>query len=172
MKEAYKSIKGYEGLYEVSNLGNVKSLERQGKHSKGGKMIIKEKILTNSNNGNGYFKVHLTINNKTKKIYIHQLVAMAFLNHTPNGVKNIVDHIDNNSKNNNLNNLQLITQRENSSKDKINKTSKYTGVHWLKKRNKWQASIRINGSKVYLGSFSDESLAHDAYQKELKKLIL
>jgi ribosomal protein L15E len=71
---------------------------------------------------------------------------MAFLNHTPCGYKIVVDHIDNNIKTDNrLENLQLITQRENVSKDIKNTSSKYIGVCWHKKAKKWRSSIQING---------------------------
>ena len=73
-----------------------------------------------------------------------------------------------NSLNNNVNNLQVITKRENSSKDKKG-ISKYTGVTFNKKTNKWRSQIWINGQNKTLGSFDDELEAHRAYQKELQQ---
>jgi hypothetical protein len=85
------------------------------------------------------------------------LVAMAFLNHKPDGThKIVVDHINNNKLDNRVVNLQLISQRENLSKDRKDGTSKYVGVCWKKSRNKWQVDIKIDGKRKYLGLFTDE----------------
>jgi hypothetical protein len=65
--------------------------------------------------------------------------------------------------------LQLITNRENSSKDKKNGTSQYTGVSWNKSRNKWRVYININNKNKYLGLFTDEYEAHLVYQKALNE---
>ena len=86
---------------------------------------------------------------------------MTFLNHVPCKFKIVVDHIDNNKLNNNLNNLQLLTNRENSTKDSFNKCG-YLGVS--KSNKKFKASIRINGVAIYLGSFDTAKLAHEKYK--------
>jgi len=159
MLEKYKDIKGYEGLYQVSNFGNVKSLKKKGTPI--------EIILKACNRGRGYLAVSL-VKDKVKKIQnIHQLVAIAFLNHNPDGHKLVVDHIDNNNSNNNVNNLQLISNRQNLSKDKKGGYSSYVGVSWDKNRNQWVANIHINGKHKHLGRFAKEILAAKAYQKEL-----
>ena len=158
MEEVWKSIKGYEGFYEVSNLGRVKSFKG-----------VNERILKTCIS-NGYEKVNLSKDCKPKSFRIYILLAIAFLNHNPNGYSIIVDHIDNNKLNNNLENLQLITSRENSSKDRKGFTSKYTGVSWCKTGSKWRSSICINGVKKSLGSFINELEASNAYQTALKGL--
>ena len=101
---------------------------------------------------------------------VHQLLAIAYLGHNPQGNRSVVDHIDNNPLNNSLENLQIISHRQNLSKDKKNKSSKYTGVCWDKKRGKWIAQIRDNKKVIYLGGYLDEYEAHLAYQKKLKEL--
>lgn len=170
--EVWKDIPSYEGIYQVSNLGRVKSLSKEkmirGKY----KTITKEKILSNRLSGfkgNQYLSVAL-YNNGRKQHKVHVLVAMAFLGHKVCGHKVIVDHLNNDKLDNNLNNLQLISQRNNSSKDKKNKSSKYTGVCWVKDRNKWMSGIRINGKLKYLGLFKSEHDAHTAYQNKLKEI--
>jgi hypothetical protein len=169
--EIWKDIPNYEGLYQVSNFGNVRSLERYVK-GKVENRLQKENILSKrlvGNLGNQYYAVTLCNNKDRKQIKVSVLVAMAFLNHTPNGyVGFTVDHIDNNPLNNNLDNLQVITKRENSSKDRKG-ISKYTGVTFNKKSNKWISQIWINGKNKTLGSFDDELEAHRAYQKELQQ---
>ena len=171
-REEFRSVPGYEGYYEVSNFGNVKSLEREfliRGHYPG---TIKEKILRPGligSIGKKYYGLGLYKNDKRKMFKIHVLVAMAFLGHIPDGThKMVVDHIDNNRLNNHLSNLQLISQRENSSKDKKNGTSKYTGVYWGKAKNKWVSQITINGIPKHLGYFFSEEEAHEAYQNALK----
>ena len=154
-QEEFRPVPGYEGYYEVSNFGNVKSLTN-------------DKILKPCLDSNGYYKVTLSKDGKTKTIRIHILVATAFLDHVPDGYKIVVDHIDNNKLNNNLTNLQLITHRENISKDRKNGTSQYKGVFWGKNSNKWKSQITINGKQKHLGLFTSEEEAHEVYQNALK----
>lgn len=98
MKEVWKPVKGYEGLYEVSNLGRVKS-------SKG-------KILKNVVNGHGYEHVNLYNNGTIKTVYVHRLVANAFIQN-PNGYKD-VNHKDECKTNNCVNNLEFCTVKYNN----------------------------------------------------------
>ena len=86
-------------MYEVSNFGRVKSLKGH------------EKILKPANNGNGYLFVYLWKNGKGKQSYIHRLVATAFISNPLN--KPCINHIDCNPQNNNVDNLEWVTQREN-----------------------------------------------------------
>jgi hypothetical protein len=164
--EIWKDIPNYEGHYQVSNFGRVRSLSK--KMYK--KSLINENILRCFDNSKGYLITCLTKNNKKKSFKVHQLVAMAFLNHIPNGLNIIIDHIDNNPLNNTLENLQLITVRENNSKDKNGYTSQYVGVCFDKDRNKWRSVIVINKKQNNLGRFDNEYDAHLAYQKALEEI--
>ena len=158
--EVWRDIPNFENKYEVSNLGNVRSLN----YKKTGNI----KKLSCSIDANG--RPLVTLYNINRKTYsVHVLVAVAFLKHKPCGMKIVVDHINNDPLNNKLYNLQLITQRENVSKDKKG-TSKYTGVSWSKTSNKWTSNIRINGKIKHLGFYIKEKEAAQAYQKELTKI--
>jgi hypothetical protein len=96
---------------------------------------------------------------------------MAFLNYMLDGTTRIVvDHIDNNPLNNCLSNLQLITHRENISKDRKNKSSKYTGVYFDSKTKKWISTIKNNREKINLGYFENEKEASEYYQNALKSI--
>lgn len=159
MKEEFKDVKGYEGLYQVSDLGRVKSL-----------LCGKTKLLKGGKDSDGYLCVSLRKNSKQKTISIHQLVAVAFLGHNPCGMRVIIDHISNEKLDNRSENLQLTSNRHNSSKDRKNKTSKYTGVSWDKSRSKWVSKIKINGKDKNLGRFTNELEASNAYQTALKKV--
>ena len=156
--EIWKDIPEFES-YQVSNLGNVKSLKYE-----------KERIRKQTIGGGGYYRLCLMKNKKPHKKIVSQLIAIAFLNHKPCGNKMVVDHIDTNKLNNKLYNLQVITNRENTSKDRKNGSSKYLGVSWNKSNKNWSATILINGKPKYLGSFTNEKEASQAYQNELKNL--
>jgi hypothetical protein len=156
MMEEWRDIPGYEGLYKVSDLGRVLGLKR-GRVMNGSK---RRRYVSISLRGIGF-----------RTYEVHQLVAMAFLNHSPCGYKTVVDHINNNGLDNRLCNLQVVTQRLNASKDRKGK-SIYTGVSWHKSTSKWIANIRIDKKQIYLGSFDDELLASKSYQDALKKYNL
>lgn len=156
MVEIYKDVIGYEGIYQVSNLGNVKSLRYN-----------KEKILKPSKNVHGYFQVVIVLNCERKTRMVHQLVAECFLNHKRCGFELVINHIDFNKTNNKLDNLEIVTNRENSNKKHLKSSSKYIGVYWSGLHNKWRASISINSRNKHLGLFTNELEASEAYQKEL-----
>ena len=126
--EIWRPIKGYEGHYEVSNFGRVISYKRD-----------KAKLLKSHVNKVGYHHVVLNIEGNRTTILIHQLVAIAFLNHTPCGHNKVINHIDGNKLNNNVSNLEIVTTRQNATtcfrKDKNALSSKYAGV-FLEKINK------------------------------------
>lgn len=157
-EEIFKPIPNYEGLYEVSNIGNVKSL----KYKKNLKPYFSKK---------GYLRFILSKNKNIKGFHAHQLVAMAFLGHTPCGMKLVVDHINNIKTDNRVENLQILTNRDNVYKTQGNYTSKYQGVSWHKPCNKWISYIYVNKKKKYLGLFIDEYEAHLAYQNALQYLV-
>lgn len=160
MEEIWRDVPKYEGLYQVSNLGNVKSFKWN-----------KERLLKKRLMKTGYFSVVLMKDNKRKEIYIHQLVAISFLNHKPNGTNHlVVDHINNIKTDNKIENIQLISNRENCSKDRKCKTSKYRGVSWNKKAKKWVSQIIVHRKVKNLGFYNCEYSAHLAYQKELVML--
>ena len=110
MEEIWKDIKGYEGLYQVSNFGNVKSLSKMRK-SGSGYYIQKEIILKQQLKSKRYLGVGLTKNKKWKNFLVHRLVAEAFLEN-PNHY-NQINHIDCNKLNNNIENLEWCSQEQN-----------------------------------------------------------
>jgi hypothetical protein len=117
MTEIWKDIEGYEGYYQVSNLGRVKSLRRKTKSGNGGFKYIRERILRP---GNGeYLTTPLVKNGVQKTHYVHRLVAIAFIPNPEN--KMDVNHKDFNKKNNNVGNLEWTTRKENIAWNKNNK---------------------------------------------------
>lgn len=166
--EIFKDIPNYEGIYQVSNLGNVKSMERCVNHCGGSNSLLKERILKATENNGGYLIVCLCKNGNKKNRSIHQLVAEAFLNHKPDGHTLMPDHKNRIRSDNSVENLRIITTRENSDKKHIKRSSEYTGVCWDKQMNKWRAQIYIKGKQKNLGLFLTENEAHNAYQIDLK----
>ena len=115
MEEIWKDIKGYEGYYMISNLGRVKSLERD-VYRKDGKISYhkKEKIKIPKTTTDGYNAVVLSVNGISKTFSVHFLVADAFLSDKPNStVKYEINHIDTNRKNNCANNLEWVSHLKN-----------------------------------------------------------
>ena len=164
IQEIWKDIPNYEGYYQVSNLGNVKSLARFNNLGK----RVKEKILKNFvNTTNGYLDVNLSKIGLVKTKRIHQLVAEAFLNHSQKGHKLVVNHKNFNRQDNRVENLEIVTQRENANKAHIKSSSKYVGVSWHKGRKKWMSRIVINGKRKHLGYFFEEIEASNAYLNAL-----
>lgn len=162
-KEIWKDIPGYEGLYQISNWGNVKSLsDRWGN----------ERLLKPSND-NVYYKIGLHKDKKRKEFKIHQLVAMAFLGHIPDGMNVIINHIDNNPLNNHVDNIEIIKKEGTISANRINSSihKNKPGISWYKQGNKWRTQIRI-GKAIHLGLFIDKQEALDMYQKALANIHL
>jgi sulfate adenylyltransferase subunit 1 (EFTu-like GTPase family) len=111
MEEIWKDVLGYEGFYQVSNLGNVKSCERIVKHFRGGNRILKEKLKSLTKDKDGYLRVCLCKYGKEKLISVHRLVCMSFIENPEN--KNQVNHINGIKYDNKINNLEWSTSHEN-----------------------------------------------------------
>ena len=104
MEEIWRDIKGYEGLYQVSNLGNVKSLRYRNKHE--------EHLLNKGSSNGGYYSYTLSKNCKRKNCLIHRLVAETFIPN-PNNLP-CVNHIDEDKSNNKVDNLEWCSYKYNS----------------------------------------------------------
>lgn len=156
--EQWKDIPGYEGLYQASTLGRIKSLK-----------FGKERIMKLHLCSNGYYQTGLSKDSVVKMFTVHFLIATTFLNHKKQGLKDTIDHINGDRKQNTLNNLRIISHRENSAGQR-KKSSKYIGVCLYKPRNKWLSRIKIQGKYKFLGYFDDEEEAAQAYQNALKSL--
>lgn len=128
--EIWKAIEGYEGLYEISNYGRVKSLDRIGH---GGRKL-KGRILKKAKNKDGYFVVDLDSHGKRKQFRVHRLVATAFIPN-PNNYP-CVNHKDENKLNNNVDNLEWCTIKYNS-------TYGNAIIKRQKKRNYYSISKRV-----------------------------
>jgi len=162
--EQWKDIPDYEGYYQISNLGRVKSLEKTlivSERKRIYKPLIKKLYISKRRNWvEGFCK-----NKKESQKKIHRLLAICFIDNPKKYPQ--VNHIDNNKLNNKISNLEWVNNRENSChRVKLsNSTSKYTGVSYFKRDNKWRSSIQVNGVSIRFGMFKTQE---EAYQKRLE----
>ncbi|MBZ3643535.1 HNH endonuclease [Enterococcus faecium] len=136
-KEIWRPIEGYEGLYEISNLGKIKSNFRQGSTTD---------FLKISNNGNGYMMVRLCKNGKAKKYYLHRLLAQTFIDNPED--KPQVNHINENRSDNRLENLEWVTQKENNNHGNHNLNSAIS-----KRSGKAKKNVQLDLDGNELGRF-------------------
>ncbi len=175
-EEIWKAVEGYEGYYEVSNTGRVRSLDRTVVAKKGNEIKLKGVELKPLHNRkvDGYLGVSLTKGGIQNRRYIHQIVAQSFLGHEIDGFNRVIDHIDGDRENNNMENLRIVSNRENSStcyrKDRGSFSSKYIGVDQRKTGGKFRAAIVYDGENIHIGVFTKEIDAHKAYQDALCKI--
>lgn len=151
MKEIWKDIFGYEGFYQVSNLGRIRSLTRAVTNKSSKKRgsyitIIKGKIPTQNRSKDGYLRVDLCKDRKHKCFSVHRLVALHFI---PNpGMLDQVNHIDGNKTNNQADNLEWCTQVENA------RHAVKTGL--FRPHNERRiVGIDKNGNKIYFKSAAE-----------------
>lgn len=154
--EKWVDIPNYARQYQVSNLGRVKS--------KMFKNNTRDLILKSSISKSGYLRVRLYLNSKPKTIAVHKLVAISFLGVIKKGY--CVDHINNISLDNRVCNLQIITIRENSTKDRVNITG-YNNVYFKKDSNKFESRIIIDGKLFSLGLYNTAQEAKEKYDVSL-----
>ena len=159
MIEVFKDVPNYEGIYQVSNLGNVKSLKWK-----------KEIIMKQGISSSRYLAVNLRKENIAKYVKVHVLVAMVFLDFKPNGKQDfVIDHKNGIKADNRFENLQIISQRENV--QKYHKSRKgQIGADWHEQTKKWRSRIYINKRIVHLGLFEEEKDALKAYEIANKEI--
>lgn len=111
LNEEWRDCAGYEGFYQVSNLGRVRSCDRVGNHAVYGSMVLRGKILKPATK-TGYSTLVFSVLNSQCTVYVHALVAQAFIGDRPEFFQ--INHIDGNKQNNSLVNLEYCTPKENT----------------------------------------------------------
>lgn len=112
INEVWKSIPGYEGVYEVSNLGRVRSLDRYVRCRGNGRRLFRGRVLSGKYDRDGYHLVSLNLEGKEFTAKAHRLVLLAFVGPCPSG--HVVRHLDGDPGNNSLDNLAYGTYLDNS----------------------------------------------------------
>jgi hypothetical protein len=170
--EEWKDVIGFEGLYQVSNTGEVKSLGRisSNKGSYSGCIKVKEIYLKQSITRLGYHVLTLFKDGRRHFKIVHRIVAEAFIEN-PKGYLE-VNHKDLDKSNNTVLNLEWCDRIYNMNhmfENKI-KSSKYKGVSYSKERDKWCAYINILGKKVAIGRYNTEEEAKQNREEFIIKL--
>ena len=154
IEEIWKDIKGYEGKYQISNTGNVKSLHY---HRGNKEKILAPRCVTKNNGEQLYYYVMLSKNNHVKCCKIHRLVAEHFVPNPQN--KPYVNHKDGNKHNNNANNLEWVTPLENNLhayhvlKKHPMKGYKYDKNKTSRKVEQWY--VAENGYKYHIATYAN-----------------
>ena len=168
MEEVWKSIDGYDGRYEVSNLGRVRSLEFRNNQT----TFNRIKIMKATDNGHGYLIVSLREGGRRKNHYVHRLVAEAFIPNPDN--LPVIDHIDHNRSNNVATNLQWITQGDNVRRSRHlmskprKKVTSNTGQKYITKVKSGEYKVSLPW-KRYWKQFKTLEQAKEARDRELKE---
>ena len=136
--EIWKDIKDYEGLYQVSNLGRVRSIDRMCKSNKNNIRIAKGKVLAQKTDKRGYKRVELSKNGKHKTFTVHRLVLSTFVENKSKFP--CINHKDENPSNNVLDNLEWCTQKYN--------VNYGTGIERMKNKIDYKAIGEKQGRKV------------------------
>jgi len=168
-KESWVDIKDYEGFYQISTLGNIKSLDRE--YWNGSVMVpLKGKLRKARLDTDGYRIVNLNKAGKKRTHKVSVLMGIAFFDYKFKKDKMVMDHINNIKTDDRRSNLQKITTRLNTSKDRKNKSSKYTGVSWSKANKAWVSRIRIKNEQIQLIATQDEDLAGNIYKVAITQI--
>ncbi len=157
MQEEFRKIKDHQ-LYSVSNVGNVRN-DKTGKMLKQGLSPDDYKTVRLRGEDEKYISK-----------YVHRLVAIAFIPNVLN--KSEVDHINNDGKDNRVQNLRWSSHQENCFNRGMYSlnTSGTKGVSFHKKSNKWQAVISVNGKQKHLGTFTNkEDAIKTRYEEAVKQ---
>ena len=152
VKEEWKTIPKHS-RYLISTLSNIK---RKGKEK------LLKKQFRDPYNG-------ININGKRYRIAV--LMAITFLGHIPNNYSYVIDHINNNPLDDRLINLQIITHRENCSKNRTDKTG-FTGIHFNTKTKQYRVTARIQKKKRHLGCFNTIEKAIEHHKKAIDNVLL
>lgn len=157
-KEIWADILGYEGYYQASSEGRIKSLPR--------KFRPTEKILKATTNKYGYVHIDLCYNGFIETKLVHRLVMLAFVGYS----KLTVNHKNGIKGDNRLSNLEYATRRGQNIDHfkRVDTASNFSGV--TRQGKKWRARLWFKGKEYYFGTYTSQELAFEAFKEGYKKL--
>lgn len=165
-EEIWKDITGYEGLYQISNFGGVKTLKKD--------VIIgnavrhqEERMLKCDPMKKGYLRASLSKNGVIKRVLVHRLVYEHFNGPIIEGL--IINHKDRNKHNNDNDNLELVTYRRNTHHYRES-TNRQLPIGVRKMRGKYQARLNVSSKVIYLGVYDTPAKASEIFQSAVIKL--
>lgn len=164
IKEVFKPVFGYEGVYEFSNFGNLRSKSA----TRGNRWKLKKETVFPS----GYQGFCLSYENRREMKYTHQLF-WEYEYDMPIPAGHCIDHISGDRSNNDISNLRLTTHGGNmrgARKKSEGTSSKYRGVSWQSGSQRWRAMIGYKGKYYYAGLHKSEEAAARAWNKRAKAL--
>lgn len=164
--EKWADIKGYEGIYQVSNLGRVATFRKKDGFV-GFKLTSERTVMATIDHGNGYRYVTLVKDGRNKNHYVHRLVAEAFIDDIPEGY--VINHKDYDRSNNCVDNLEITTQLLNTrySQWKLKKPKPKGDNHYIRYKD---CRYEVTVNRKYLGRFmtlQEARSARDEYIKEI-----
>lgn len=157
MTEIWKDIPGYEGKYQVSSIGRVRSCGLKFIRKNGSPFFRPGRILKTHPNYSGYLSITLRkIDCSEKRFTVHRLVAMSFLKKDKR--RNHIDHINSNKLDNNYKNLQWVTQQENNAKQ-----------YYPKHEKRWNAVMTMEKAEEIRSLYRKRELNSGFFRKTAKK---
>ena len=166
-RETWKPVVGFEGAYDVSDMGRIRSLDRVILDRNGIEKPIKGRILSPSKDSRGYRYVRMnstpSIRDARKNYRVHRVVMEAFVG--PSSLE--VDHINFDKEDNRLTNLQYVTPRENSCRAGKGLKDRY--LYLDKEKGFWASVMQIKGKRTYLGGSTDKEVARKKRDKFLSE---
>ena len=158
--EIWKDIPDYEGGYQISNLGNVKSFKWD---------KVNGKLMSMGVSGGYYHRVYLAKGGKRFFKKVHKLMQTVF-----DLGEGYIDHINGIKTDNRLDNLRVVTPRQNLQNTKRHRKGGLVGASLCKNTERstrsWRASIYLDGKQTHLGMFETELEAHNAYLTKLNEI--
>jgi hypothetical protein len=162
INEVWRSIDGFRN-YQVSNVGRVRNATTG--------MMLKQTV-----SNNGYKKVSLYNDQGLKNIAVHTVVAREFLARPPDEDGKLeVDHINRSKTDNQVSNLRYVSHSQNMMNRRKQTrrvtSSQYKGVQWCKLRQRWKATIKLDGRRMHLGLYACEEEAALAYDLKAEEIF-
>lgn len=167
--EQWRPVRGYQGFYEVSDLGRVRSVDRVVGQRPNGPRLVRGRVLSPATDSGGYQGVALCKYGTQRTERVHRLVIEAFAGAAPGMV---TDHINGDRTDNRLANLRAATSSQNGMNKGLlaHSTTGFKGVTFYHRDRNWRAYIKVDRRQRHLGYYADAESAARAYDDAAREL--